>query len=115
MRLNHAAGQAAEDTAAGYLKKQGCRILARNWHCRYGEIDIIAEQGGVYLFVEVRQRRSQSFGGAAASITPVKLAKLSRSAETWLQQNAPNQPCRIDAVLIEGDRPPQWLKDIGGY
>ena len=78
MRLNHAAGQAAEDIAAGYLKKQGCRILARNWHCRYGEIDIIAEQGGVYLFVEVRQRRSQSFGGAAASITPAKLAKMRR-------------------------------------
>ena len=69
----------------------------------------------MYLFVEVRQRRSQSFGGAAASITPAKLAKLSRSAEAWLQQNAPNQPCRIDAILMEGEQPPQWLKDISGY
>ena len=113
MRLNHASGQAAEEAAYGYLKQQGCRILARNWHCRYGEIDIIARQGDVHLFVEVRCRSSNAFGGAAASITPSKLAKLSRSAELWCQQNAPDSPCRLDAVLIEGEGLPQWLQNIG--
>lgn len=114
MKLSHPQGSAAEEAACGYLKRQGCRILARNWHCRYGEIDIIAEEGGTVLFVEVRSRSSCTFGGAAASITPAKLAKLSASAETWLRQHRPDAACRIDAVLLEGSAPPQWLKNIGG-
>lgn len=113
MRLNHPRAQAAEEAACGYLKRCGCRILARNWHCRYGEIDIIAQEGQTVLFVEVRQRSCQAFGGAAASITPAKLAKLSRSAEAWLQQHAPHADCRLDAVLLDGNGPPQWLKNIG--
>ncbi len=113
MRLNHSGGSAAEEAACRYLKQQGCRIVARNWHCRYGEIDIIAEDGAVLVFVEVRQRSSGTFGGAAASITAAKLAKMSRSAEAWLQQHRPQAACRLDAVLIEGQQPPQWLKNIG--
>ena len=70
MRLNHPSGQAAEDTAAHFLEKQGCRIIARNWHCPFGEIDLIAEQSGTLLFVEVKYRRSAAFGGTAYSITP---------------------------------------------
>ena len=49
MRLNHPSGQAAEDAAAHFLEKQGCRIIARNWHCPFGEIDLIAEQSGTLL------------------------------------------------------------------
>ena len=114
MRLNHATGQAAEDTAAGYLKKQGCRILARNWHCRYGEIDLIMQHGETLLFVEVKFRRSNAFGGAAYSITPAKLAKLQRSAEYYLQTQHINPPCRLDAVLLQGAQAPQWIQNISG-
>ena len=115
MRLNHPSGQAAEDAAAHFLEKQGCRIIARNWHCPFGEIDLIAEQSGTLLFVEVKYRRSAAFGGTAYSITPSKLAKLQKSAEYYLQQHRKGRTdCRLDAFLIEGGNPPVWLQNITG-
>ena len=53
MRLNHATGQAAEDKACAFLKKQGFKIVARNWHCTFGEIDIIATKKQLLAFIEV--------------------------------------------------------------
>lgn len=70
MKLNHAQGQAGEDCALAFLQKQGCEPVARNWHCRAGEIDLVVRQGELLLFVEVRYRKSKRFGGAAYSITP---------------------------------------------
>ena len=91
------------------------RIIARNWHCPFGEIDLIAEQSGTLLFVEVKYRRSTAFGGTAYSITPSKLAKLQKSAEYYLQQHRKGRTdCRLDAVLIEGGNPPVWLQNITG-
>lgn len=106
-------GQAAEEAACLYLQKQGCRIIARNWHCRFGEIDIIAQDHNCIAFIEVRHRSSQSHGGAAASITPTKLAKLTRSSECWLQQNPQQHDCRLDALLTDNLHDWQWLKNIG--
>lgn len=113
MRLNHAVGGAAEEAACRYLTARGCRIVERNWHCRYGEIDIVAEDGDVVVFVEVRRRSSGAYGGAAASITPAKLGKLRRSAECWLQGRPSVADCRIDALLTENGRDWVWLKNIG--
>ena len=113
MRLQHPSGQAAENQAAQFLLAQGCQILERNWHCRGGEIDLIVMDGQVCVFVEVRLRRSESFGGAAASITPSKLRKLALAAQTYLQTQAQPEPaCRFDAVLIDGHGHIRWLKDI---
>lgn len=112
MRLNHPQGAAAEETAWHFLQAQGCRLLARNWHCRYGEIDLIVEHGSAVVFVEVRWRSSQRFGGAAASITPAKLAKIRRSAEYYLQQHPGQRDCRIDAVLLTPGAKPEWLHNI---
>ena len=67
-------GVAAEKAASDYLERAGLRIVARNWHCRYGELDIVARDGGTLVFVEVRQRRASGFGGAAASIDAAKRA-----------------------------------------
>lgn len=114
MRLNHPQGSAAEEAALSFLQAQGCQAVARNWHCPHGEIDLIVKHGKMLVFVEVRYRKSQAFGGAACSITPAKLGKLQRSAQAYLQQHPSNAPCRIDAVLIEGNRPPQWLQNITG-
>ncbi len=115
MRLNHKQGAAGEDAALAFLQAQGCTLLARNWHCPFGEIDLIVKNGGTVLFVEVKYRRSSSFGGAAYSITPAKLAKLQRSAEHYLQQQRLNHaPCRLDAVLIEGANAPVWVQNITG-
>lgn len=106
MRLNHKQGEAGEDAALAFLQSQGCTLLARNWHCAYGEIDLIVKNGGMILFVEVKYRKNRQFGGAAYSISPSKLLKLQRSVEYYLQQNRlTNVPCRLDAVLIEAQPP----------
>lgn len=115
MRLNHTSGAAGEDTALAFLESRGCTLVERNWHCPFGEIDLIVKHGKMLLFVEVKYRKSSSFGGAAHSITPAKLAKLTRSAEHYLQtRKAGRLPCRLDAVLIQGSDAPVWIQNITG-
>ncbi|GHD55033.1 YraN family protein [Jeongeupia chitinilytica] len=103
------AGAAAEQRAADYLCTQGLSLVARNWSCRRGEIDLICRDGNTLVFVEVRQRASGRFGGAAASITPAKQARLVAAAQTYLLGVSPVPPCRFDAVCIDGDAI-SWLK-----
>lgn len=103
-------GAAAEDRAAEHLKKHGLKLVARNWRCRQGEIDLIMYEGDTLVFVEVRSRASAAFGGAGASITPTKQAKLIRAAERYLLQNPSPAACRFDAILIDGDTL-QWLRN----
>lgn len=112
MKLNHPQGQAAEDQALAYLQQQGCQLIARNWHCKHGEIDLIMRSGCLLLFIEVKYRKNNRYGGAAYSITPSKLRKLQTTAELYLQQHPHNGACRIDALLIEGNLPPQWIQNI---
>lgn len=109
------AGESAELAAAAFLEARGLRPLARNYHCRYGEIDLIMREGNTVVFVEVRLRRSQAFGGAAASITAAKRDKLLAAARHYLAGRSPLPACRFDAVLIEGE-PPQitWLRGAFG-
>jgi len=108
-------GQAAEQLAATFLQGQGLRITLRNYRCRFGEIDLIARDGKTLVFVEVRSRSTENFGGAAASITRVKRDKLLRSARHYLAQSRSAQPCRFDAVLIRGDPPVvEWIRDAFG-
>ncbi len=115
MRLQHPAGLAAEEQAARFLMMQGCRIVVRNWHCKNGEIDLVVWDGEVCVFVEVRMRSSEQFGGASASITASKQRKLLLSAQTYLQSKHSSEPeCRFDAVLINGEGHIEWLKNIIG-
>lgn len=115
MRLQHPTGLAAEEAAARYLQTHGCQIVARNWHCRSGEIDLIVWDGDVCVFVEVKMRSRQGFGGAAAAITPSKQRKLWLSAQTYLQTQGQTEPaCRFDAILIDGAGAVTWLKNIIG-
>lgn len=105
-------GAAAEQQAADFLVQQGVRILARNWHCRRGEIDLIVDDAGTLVFVEVRSRAASRFGDAAASITASKQAKLVAAAQHYLATLSRTPPCRFDAVLLDGPSPPRWLKNI---
>ncbi|EFC51962.1 MULTISPECIES: YraN family protein [Neisseria] len=115
MRLNHKQGAAAEDAALAFLLGKGYSLLARNWHCAYGEIDLIVKNGSTIVFVEVKYRKNRGFGGVAYSISQSKLLKLQRSVEYYLQKHGLNHaPCRLDAVLIEGDGPPEWIQNITG-
>jgi putative endonuclease len=105
-------GGDAENLAAEFLQRAGLEIVTRNYHCRFGEIDLIARDGKTLVFVEVRMRSSDRFGGAAASITPAKRAKLSRAARHYLSGIARAPACRFDALLVNGkDGSIEWLKN----
>lgn len=103
-------GADAEARAASHLEAQGLAILARNYRCRYGEIDLIARDGAVLVFVEVRMRSSAAYGGAAASITHAKQEKLRRAARHYLATLRAVPACRFDAVLVNGDSM-EWLRN----
>lgn len=106
-------GKTAEDAAANYLTGQGLRLVERNWRCKGGEIDLIMRDGAVLVFVEVRARGTARFGGAAASITAAKQARLIHAARLYLASSPMPPPCRFDALLFDGERL-SWLKDAFG-
>ena len=92
-------GADAEQIAATYLQQQGLALITSNYHCRFGEIDLIMREGKTLVFVEVRMRSNASFGGAGMSITPSKQHKLARTAEHYLQQHG-SVACRFDVILM---------------
>ena len=108
------AGARAEDLCAELLRASGMRLLERNWRCRHGEIDLIAEQDGTVVFAEVRQRTSSGFGGAAESITSAKRGRLLAAARLYLSRR-PEAHCRFDVFLVEGEpRQVRWIRDAFG-
>lgn len=103
------AGYAAEERAARHLAQHGLAVLARNYRCRGGEIDLICHDAATLVFVEVRLRTSRAFGGAAASITPAKQRRLVLAANHYLA-GKPMPACRFDAVLLDGESI-EWIRD----
>ena len=106
-------GAKAEQAAADYLAAQGLRLVARNYRCRGGEIDLIMRDGASLVFVEVRERASRGFGGAAASITAGKQARIHLAAQHYLMRHGLDLPCRFDAVLVQGGSL-EWLRAVMG-
>lgn len=96
-------GAWGEQLAVDYLSGLGLRVLARNWRCRYGELDVIAADDAVraLVFVEVKTRTGDQFGGAAQAVTPDKVRRLRRLAGLWLgQQHDSWASVRIDVIAI---------------
>lgn len=95
-------GNRGEQLAIAYLRERDYNILATNWHCPRGEIDIIAQNGTTIVFVEVRTRRTPSTASAFASITTNKQQKLAQAAHLYLHENDidSHTPWRIDVVAI---------------
>jgi len=108
------AGRQAEELAARFLEKKKLRIIARNYRCRGGEIDLVCRDGKVLVFVEVRLRQSTAFGGAAASVTAIKQRRIILAAQHFLMTNAlTNDDCRFDCILMNGTsgNDVEWLRD----
>lgn len=104
------AGEAAEERALHYLQQQGLVLVERNFRCKGGEIDLIMQERETLVFVEVRQRADRRYGGAAASITASKQARLVIAAQTFLQRYRTPPACRFDVVAVDaGDM--SWLKN----
>jgi putative endonuclease len=108
------AGAQAEALAANFLARQGLAIVERNWRRRCGELDLIARDRDTLVFVEVRLRTRGDFGGAAASITAAKRARMIAAAGLYLARLARTPPCRFDAILLDALDPPRidWLRNI---
>src|SRR5690625_1633549 len=103
-------GQYAEIKAARWLQQQKLTILTTNLRCKFGEIDIVAKEHGILVFIEVRSRSHQRFGGAAASIDHAKQKRIIRTAQYHLLPLAKQffnnkiPPCRFDVVTLQQDR-----------
>ena len=98
-------GDLGERLAAAFLQKRGYEIIETNYRCREGEIDIIARQDDILVFVEVRTKKGLGFGSPEESITPGKMAHLRAAAAHYGQdhKNLPPQR-RIDVVAVELDK-----------
>jgi putative endonuclease len=109
-------GLRAENAAAAYLHAQGARILLRNYRCRCGELDIVAQLGESELaIVEVRTRSSNAYGGAAESVDAGKRQRLIRAASRLLQQRSDLARLRVrfDVIVVcdpFGDPRIEWIK-----
>jgi putative endonuclease len=108
------AGQHAEDSALAFLRSQGLVLVERNYRCRGGEIDLIMRDGGKIVFVEVRFRSDQRFGGALASVDRHKQARLIHAASHYLAAKHIDRPARFDVAAVSPDQGKleiQWIKD----
>ena len=115
-------GNHYEQMALRYLQQQGLQAVAQNFHCRWGEIDLILRAGDVLCFVEVKYRRSDAFGGIAYSIPVTKQRKIIRTALTFLDQNPAFSAFsyRFDALFISAAKSAraqeniEWIQDAFG-
>lgn len=104
-------GRDAEVRAQTFLEQQGLTLIEKNFRCRAGEIDLIMRDVQTLVFIEVRSRKNQQFGGAAASVGPVKQQRLWRSASLYLLKFPKPPACRFDLVAIDGNDL-RWMKNI---
>ena len=96
-------GDWGEALAAEYLEARGCRIVEKEWRCRFGEIDLIAEQEGALLFVEVKLRTNLRYGMPRESVTAKKQEKLRSAALLYLSMHGLDAPARFDVAEVYTD------------
>lgn len=108
-----ARGAAVEARCARWLAQRGLPVVARNVRCRYGEIDLVLDDGEVLVFAEVRLREHDGFGGAAASVDARKRSRIVACARWYLAQH-PRQAlraCRFDVLAVGADGAIDWIRD----
>ena len=93
-------GAWGEERAARYLRLRGWRIVERNYSCRWGEIDLIAERGGVLAFIEVKTRKNDAHGEAREFVTGAKQKRLLSAASVYLAENPSSLQPRFDVIEI---------------
>ncbi len=103
-------GRRGEDLAAQHLTSKGYEIVARNWRCETGEVDLVAGDGDCLVLVEVRARRGRALGSPEESITLAKQARLAVLAEAYVQAHDWAGDYRIDVIAIEFDRRGRLLR-----
>ena len=110
-----AAGARYEDIGLAHLERSGLALIARNYRCRYGEIDLVMRERDTVVFVEVRYRRVGRFGDGVDSVHAGKRAKLVRAASAFLAEHPrlAQGPCRFDVLAIadHAQMPPDWRRN----
>lgn len=104
-------GTEAESLACRHLENSGLRLMARNYRCAQGEIDLIMDHGGIRVFVEVRYRHSARFGTAAESVDARKQSRIIAAARHYLAASGTEPACRFDVVSLMPGRPVDWIRD----
>ena len=102
-------GKKAGDVAYSFLLRNGLTLVQRNYHCRYGEIDLIMQDTDTLVFIEVRYRSSTTFGTAAESVDRNKQRKLVFTANHYLQKPPTSQATRFDVVALSPQQTPEWV------
>jgi len=103
---NAGIGSRGEDLAAAFLQSSGLKIIERNYRCKGGEVDIVAKDGNTFVFVEVKTRKTLTYGVPQLAVTPFKQRQISKAALTWLsRQRLHDVPARFDviAIILEGN------------
>ena len=97
-----ALGRYGEDLAVQHLQAAGLEVLARNWRCRAGELDVVARDGATLVFVEVKTRSGTGFGEPAEAVGPVKARRIRRLACSWLMEHRPSggHELRFDVISV---------------
>jgi putative endonuclease len=105
-------GKAAEDRALLFLQSRGLELLARNWRCRAGELDLVMRDDDTVVIAEVRSRSRREFGEAAETVDWRKQSKLQRATRLLLAERPElaEQPLRFDVVTLDGDGQVEWLR-----
>ena len=85
-RARQVLGAGGEDLSAAWYEAQGYRVVARNWRCREGELDLVLHRGGTIVFCEVKTRSSLAFGSPLEAVTPVQQRRIRRLAAAWLRE-----------------------------
>ncbi len=114
LNLRQLLGRTAESLAADLLVKKGLHIVARNYRITAGELDLICTDGPVWVFVEVRARSSQKYGGAAWAVPPAKQRQVARVAGHYLVAHKlyGQVDCRFDVVLVNADKTPYEVSHL---
>ncbi|MGQ0657034.1 MAG: YraN family protein [Chromatiales bacterium] len=115
-RQAHSTGIWAEEVAAAQLQQSGLTLLARNYRCRGGELDLVMRERELLVFVEVRFRGREDYGSPAESVDARKQRRLILSARHYLQTHPQSAQCdsRFDVVLVGGDRRQptvEWIRN----
>jgi len=105
----HILGKMGENLACAELRRRGYAIVTTRYRTRFGEIDIVARHEGFIVFVEVKTRRADDFGGGAEAVTRRKQRRIAQMAMDYIaRRRQPETPCRFDVVTVDiGDGPPR--------
>ena len=104
-------GAQYEDLALQFLLDQGLTLIERNYRCKCGELDLLMEDKGALIIIEVRYRKDNRYGSALESVTKTKQTRIVAATKYYILAHKIDQPIRFDVVAITGDTHPQWVKN----